>query len=354
MKIGFVIGSLTGGGAERVVSELANSLNEYGCDVSVILIANYKITYNVCKNIKIIDATCPNAMFGMGRVKRIIVLHKILKNNDFDVVISFTTKVNNIVTIAHMGVKTKLVLCERNDPRFDPIERSERILRRILYQRASGYVFQTCGERDYFNKRIQSKSVVIPNPINPDLPLAFEGVRSKRIVSASRLTEQKNIKMAIEGFKVFQSVNPDYVFEIYGEGELEGELKNYVQELGLSDNVIFKGRFDDLYSNILDASCFVLTSNYEGISNAMLEAMALGIPTISTDYPSGGAREAIENYKNGILISLNDSVSLGNELINLIANDELQKQLSVNGKEIRDKYSLSKITKIWIEYINSL
>lgn len=354
MKIALIIGSLTGGGAERVVSELANSFVENGNSVSIILVANYKISYRIHEDVRVVDATCPNAKPGTGTITRIKKLHNLLKQETFDVILSFTTKVNNIVSIAHLGVNSKLVLCERNDPRFDPVERSERILRAILYPKASGFVFQTEGERAFFSARIQKRSVVIPNPINPELPAVFKGTRSKRIVTATRLTMQKNLEMAIDGFKILASVHPEFIFEIYGKGELEVPLKEYVQELGLASHVIFKGQSNNLYNEIADASCFVLTSNYEGISNAMLEAMALGIPTISTDYPSGGARESIENYKNGIIIPLNDSQTLGNELISLIENSELQEKLSINGEKIRDKYSLSKINRMWIDFIKNL
>ena len=354
MKIAFIIGSLTGGGAERVVSELANSFAENGDSVSVILIANYQISYNVNKKVNIIDATCSNAKLGMGRITRIRLLREIIKNNNYDVVLSFTTKVNNIATIAHIGINTKLILCERNDPRFDPIEKVERIQRKILYGTASGYVFQTNGERDYFSSRIQKKSTVIPNPVNPDLPEIFDGIRTKRIVTATRLTKQKNLKMAIDGFKMFAEQYPEYIFEIYGKGELESQLKSYVNELGLSKRVFFKGQSNNIYYDIVDASCFILSSNYEGISNSMLEAMALGIPTISTDYPSGGARESIENYENGLLIPVNDSHALGNALIELFGNTELQIKLSNNGARIRSKYSLVKITRMWIDFIRSL
>lgn len=351
MRIAFIIGSLTGGGAERVVSELANSFVENNNSVSVILISEYKISYIIDSKVDVVDATCPYSKRGFGRINRILFIHNYLKQSNFDVVLSFTTKVNNIALLAHVGLTNKLILCERNDPRFDPQEKGERLLRKVLYGMADGYVFQTQGEKEYFSSNIQKKSMVIQNPINPLLPNVFEGKRAKKIVTATRLTKQKNLKMAIEGFSQFSKLFPEFSFEIYGKGELENELTSYITELNLSDKIFLKGQSYDLYNDILDASYFVLTSNYEGISNSMLEAIALGIPTICTDYPSGGARETITNNENGILIPVNDCHALTKALIKLERDTELREKISKNGIKIRQIYSLDKIKTKWIEFI---
>lgn len=352
MKIVFIIGSLAGGGAERVVSELASCMVRQNNDVYIITVASSKIDYSISSKVNIIDCSKRESVPGVNFIRRLSRIKNTIKQVNPDVCISFTVAVNIYSVLSCIGAKTKLILAERNDPRFDPPGKVMRILRKILYPFADNFVFQTEGEKKFFSKRIQKKSVVIPNPVNPELPEPYQGERTNRFVSAVRLTPQKNLKMSIDAFSEVVKKYPEFRLEIYGDGELRNELEDYIKNKGLHSNVFLKGRSSDLYNDIKDAYGFILSSNYEGISNSMLEAMALGIPTISTDYPSGGAREIIESYKNGILVNLNDYKQLAKEIITLIEDRELCRKISSECRKIRNQLDSSKITDKWICYIH--
>lgn len=349
MKIAFVVGSLSGGGAERIVAAISSEMAEIGHEVSVILIASTECNYDISNKVKIID--CSKKYKKLGFIKRVAEIRRVISQHNFDVCVSFTVAVNLYSVLSCLGENIKLILAERNDPRFDPTNRIFRIMRSILYPLADSYVFQTNNEKAYFSKSIQRRSIVIPNPVNPAIPNAFAGKRKSRIVTAARLVPQKNIKMAIDAFSIVHQKYPEYSFDIYGQGPLLDELKEYSSLKGTSKAICFKGNSTNLYEEILDAQIFVLSSDYEGMSNSMIEAMALGIPTISTDYPSGGASDLIDNYVNGILVPVGNVEALSCAMVKLIENAALVEQISQNGMKIRETLDIALITNKWIEFI---
>lgn len=354
MKIAFVVGSLSGGGAERVVSELASMLAEKKNEVYVLLIASIKNTYHLSDKVSVIDCSQKYNYRGIGFVKRVSNIRNKIKRINPDVTVSFTVAVNLYTILSCMGLKTQLVLAERNDPRFDPVDKKSRIMRNILYPFADYYVFQTEGEKDYFSNSIQNKSTVIYNPVNPDMPSVYKGHRRKVFVTAARLESQKNIKMAIDAFKKVNEVYPDYCFEIYGNGSLRDELKKYIEYQELSEKVHLMGSSNTIYEDIKDCFAFLLSSNYEGMSNSMLEAMALGLPVISTDYPSGGAREIIKDGVNGFLVPVGDSASMAEKMKVLIDDCELQKSMSDEACKVKHLLNIDKISESWISYFEGI
>lgn len=353
MKVLFIIGSLAGGGAERVVSELANSMAEKNDEISILTVASPKIEYDISQKVNVIDCSRRTSAVGINFLKRILRIRHIIRLINPDVVISFTVAVNIYSVISCIGLRTKLILAERNDPRYDPARAMPRVLRKVLYPLADNFVFQTNGEKEFFAKGIQKRSAVIPNPVNPNLPEPYQGKREKRFVTAVRLVPQKNLVMAINAFERVVKRYPDYVFEIYGDGPLKDELQNYIMKRSLMNNVILKGRSDNLYHDINRASGFILSSDYEGISNSMIEAMALGIPTISTDYPSGGARELIASGVNGYLASVGDSIQMSKCICSIIEDEEHAVNIGKNAINIRQKLNVDVIMDKWMKYINS-
>lgn len=354
MKIAFVIGNLYGGGAERVASILANRLNSDGHEVYIIVIASDKVIYDISPNVKIIKCIKTSKVKGLGFVNRVYSIRKELKRISPDVCISFTVGVNIYSVLSNIGLRNKLILAERNDPRFDPASRLGKLLRKLLYVHADGFVFQTDGERAYFSKSIQCRSVIIPNPLNPDIPEPFIGEKEKKFVAIGRLFPQKRMDLAIDAFaEVFKKIT-DFTFEIYGDGPLFNEINEHIETIGMKGRIILCGSHKDIYERIKKAYGFILSSDYEGISNAMLEAMALGIPTISTDYPSGGARAFIDNKVNGLLVPVGSKEELVKAIEFLIDNPEEAAIISRNSIEIRDNISMDLIIGKWTDYIQKM
>lgn len=352
MRITFLSASLGGGGAERVVSELATEMSDQGHAVSIIVVGSSDRAYGISDRIPVIDCAKKYPVPGVSFLKRVMDIKKALKELNPDVCISFNTAVNIYGALACGGRKCRLVLAERNDPRYYPAGKVQRLLRTLLYPRADKFVFQTEEAKSWFSKKIRDRGAIIFNPINRTLPEVFRGQRSKRVVTAVRLEPQKNLRMAIDAFGKLHREYPEYVFEIYGKGSLREELAAYIIQQGLENSVILRGNSDTLYADILDAGMFILSSDFEGMSNAMLEAMALGIPTISTDYPSGGARAVIRDGVNGLLVPVGDIDGMYDAMKRVIDDLELARTLSANGALLREDLSVERITRQWLEFIS--
>lgn len=355
MKIAFITSSLTGGGAERVVSVLANSLSEKdGMEVSIITIIEDKISYELSTKVNYYA----NNSTKKQKISRIIQRYDFLKNTlkaiDADIVISFCTQINIYSIFAMKGLRGKLIISERNDPNNDPIQRYVRKMRDYIYRYCEYAVFQTPDAAAYFNRIIRGKTAVIMNPIKDNLPDRFEGVRDKRIVSVARLTDVKNHAMLIRAFYSVQSKYQEYKLEIFGEGPERNKLQDLINSLGMQDKISLLGFCANVHERIVSAGCFVLPSNYEGISNSMIEAMGLGLPVICTDCPIGGARMAIQNGVNGILIPVGDEKGLVNAILKILDDSNYRDKLSYEAVKIKEKLSSEQIVNQWIRYIETI
>lgn len=196
---------------------------------------------------------------------------------------------------------------------------------------------------------IQKKSVVILNPITDSLPKPYQGERKHRVVSFSRLEPQKNTPMLLDAFQKFQTSHPDYVLDIYGMDSLRDEL---IEKTKGNESIHIQPYTTDIHNAILDASMFALSSDYEELSNAMIEAMGCGLPTIVTDCPCGGARMVIQDGENGILVPVGDSDKIAQAMSRVADDKGLAAKLSQNGVKIRDMLNRQKIAAQWEEVIN--
>ena len=275
MKIVFFVPSLGSGGAERVVSILATEMSDRSYDVHVALLANRNINYSLSDKVSIhfLDCEKEQNLSAVKRyVKRYSKIRSLIKQINPNIVISFMSETNIDVSLTMMGMNIPLVVSERNDPAIDPASKAKQWLRKIAYLKPSHFVFQTPDAQAYFSKRIQRKSSIILNPLSLSLPECFNGEREKRIVSVGRLHPQKNIPLLLKAFSVFINEYPDYSLEIYGEGPLENQIRDLIQEMNLQDKVFLKGFCKDVHARIVNAAMFVMTSDYEGMPNALLEA----------------------------------------------------------------------------------
>ena len=347
----FVTISMGGGGTERVISLLANHYASEGKKVAILMIASDDVQYDINPAIEVISLSQATDGSLSKRIKRIGSMRKYFSKNKSNKIIAMGTVAAIFTLLSTIGLKRDIVISERNDPNrlnHKPISNKMKMVRNLLYRRANMIAVQTKDVIDALPENLHNRCKVIPNPLSDSLPAAnIDGVRNKTVISAGRLTEQKNHKLLIDAFHEFSN-NNDYTLNIYGKGELESELKNYVDSLNMSDRIHIMGFCDNLYEKLLSEGIYVSSSNWEGISNSLLEALALGIPTIATDCPVGGSRMFINNMENGILIPVDDKQSLIDSLQQIASNNSLAKKLSVNASKIRDTLSVEKIAKLWL------
>lgn len=350
MKIVFYINTLGGGGAERVVVTLAKALSDSN---KVIVVNSYPVDeeYNLNDKIKHIYLEKNNTVSNfisrnIGRVSR---LRKVLKKEKPDVLISFMAEPNYRAIVASIGLKNKVIISVRNDPNMEYPTAINRFLAKTLFRLANGIVFQTEDAKKWFPKSIQKKSTIIYNQVDEVFyNTKYNGIRHD-IVTTGRLTAQKNHKMLIQAFaKISDRVTDNLI--IYGEGELRNELSELISELNLENRVFLPGRIANVAETIKSAKLFVLSSDYEGMPNSLMEAMALGIPCISTDCPCGGPRELFGSYSKERLIPCGDIDGLSNTIYKMLTkhgDESIEKGLS-------KKFHSKIIGEKWKKYISGV
>jgi len=349
----FVTVSMGGGGTERVISILANHYCKKNITVTILMIADNRVAYELDERIQIVNVSEATGGSLVGRIKRVIGIRKYLKRNPKARVVAMGTVTAMFTLLAKIGLRCDVVISERNDPNrlnHKPISKTAKLLRNFLYRGAKAIVLQTEDVKDCFPEYLVEKSVVIPNPLSDELPDAYVNThREKTIITAGRLTEQKNHTLLIDAFCKFHKEHPEYRLKIYGKGELEEELKNYVQKIGMKEHISICGFCDDLYTELQTSGIYVSSSNWEGISNSLIEALAFGIPTIATDCPVGGSRMFIRNMENGILIKTEDEAGLTEAMTKITEDSEFALRLGENAIAIRTQLSTEKIADEWMQ-----
>ena len=351
----FITASLGKGGAERVVTELANHLSDNGFEIKIIILCYDEIVYELDDRVKIINLAKEikinnglDLLFKRAHVLRNYIKNTCTKN---EVYIAFQDYVANISCLAMIGLKNFLVVSERNDPLKSTL--ANKILKKILYFRANGFVFQTEDAKSCFSKRIRNRSTVIANPIRRDLPKIEKVNRNKEIIAVGRLTSQKNHIFLVKAFEKIILDYPDATLVIYGEGEIKDKIDNFILIHGIK-NVRIMNFTNEIHSKIADANIFVMPSIFEGMPNSLMEAMAIGVPVIATNCRCGGPRELIEDSKYGVLINVNDEKALVESIIKIFNDQEYSENLRAAEQERMQSYLIDEISNKWIEFINSL
>ncbi|MBQ3536166.1 MAG: glycosyltransferase [Alistipes sp.] len=340
MKITFVTSTLTSGGSERVMSILANELADRGHNVSIILLRAPNVFYSINDSVKLYFAQD----FSKNIMGKALWLRKHIQKERPDVVIPFMTSVYCVTIFALLGVNVPIISSERIDPRFS--NRIIKITRWAFLRFTTHLVVQTQAIKAYYSQSIQQRTTIIPNPITEKVFEKPTDINKKhRIISVGRLYDQKNQKMMINAFSQIANQYPDYTLVIYGEGPLRQELENYIKSLGLESKVLLPGRTENIVKELYDSEVFCLSSDYEGMSNALLEAVCVGMPVISTRV--SGADDILINGENGLVVNIGDVDGLVVAFQTLLNNKELCDKFSKYNKQISVNYKIEKIVDNW-------
>lgn len=391
-KVFFFIDSLAGGGAERVLSVIAQALSKHKkYDVSIVMLRKDQIAYKLndsislyyIQNLRITSlyAKIVHILFNcykklrQGIFKPLMIkfgkydnhpkidetflffyatyampYRELLKKNKDCTAFGFLIRSNIAMLMAAKGTGVKTVFCERNNPIRPDMPKNIMKIRDKIYHRCSAAVFQTAEEMAYYTK-IKGPKVVIPNPLKENLPDRYTGERRHEIVNFCRLSEQKNIPLLIDAFEMLLRDHPDYTLRVYGEGPEKDSLNVYIKGKRLQDIAFIEEFASDIHERIRDAAMFVSTSDFEGLSNSMIESMAIGLPTVCTDCDGGGARMMIQDHENGLLVPKGDVQAVYHAMKEIIENKELAERLSKNAEKLRDELSVDNIVNEWIKMI---
>ncbi len=347
-----MIDSLSRSGAERVATILASALSG-GYNVVLLSAREDSPSYPIDAKVKLLlmrqilrDGAQLNN-YVRERVLRTLV--KILKKRlRVDVSISFLYEMNRLNVSSK--VSDKVVCCERNNPFKSPKDslRLEQI--KSIYEQADHVVFQTEDVRSLFSDSIKEHSSILHNPIS--VACERKNVVKKRIVNLGRLVPQKNQAMLIRAFKRFHDLRPEYTLSIYGRGYLKDDLKKLVENLNLKKVVVLEGQSSQIHRDIADAEFFVLSSDYEGYSNALLEAMTMGFPCISTDCE--GSTDAITNGVDGVIVPRGDEDALLKAMLTFAEQADFRERLGKEAKKTSERFRQERVVQEWEEMIERI
>ncbi len=354
MNITFFITSLGGGGAERVLSDLANNMVQRGCSVNIVVLRGDQKQYELDPDVKIkylqpeYYKSQKSRFYRLNEITNVRSFLKGLYKNDL--LVSFLELPMAYSLVFRNLYESKLIICERSNPtRYSKVYQS---LFRFLTKRADGCACQTKFVANWYSNFISDKCLikVIPNALSDSLSeVELKKNPIAKIVTAGRLVPVKNHNLLLDAFAVVHKTIPDSELIIYGEGPLRQVLEDKAVSMGLGECVRFPGFSQNVVDSIKDASVFVLSSDYEGMPNALAEAMAIGLPCVSTDYDGGGVHDLIENNINGIIVPCNDCDTMSGSIISILNDKEMADRIGYNARIIREKLNHEFICQQWYD-----
>jgi len=354
MKIMFYIHTLSHGGAERVMVNLAHQFCASGHEVVFVNSCKAEWEYTLDEAVhRVILTDQPIGNFLKRNWFYIKALRRLIKDEKPDVLISFMAEPNFRAVLAAMGTKTKTLVSVRNDPDKEYPNRIFRFLAKTLYKKADGVVFQTEDAQKWFPKKVQQKSRIIFNQVNERFYAVKPADKKEHIVTVGRLTAQKNHPMLIEAFASIADRVDDNLI-IYGEGEKREELEQLVRQYGLENRVLLPGTITDVPETVKTAKMFVMSSDYEGMPNALIEAMTLGVACVSTDCPCGGPKILFDHEKNGVLVPVNDADALAEAMLAVLTDDARRQTLGENARKAAEKFNPETIFGEWQGFAEDL
>lgn len=397
-KLLFVMPVMKGGGAEKVAALLLNEFNKNGYDCELVLTNSDRsevIDRGLNKNIAVtvlresfakggifkkvflaffrllsslickipeafgkrVPASWAKFSFTAQYYDELNALKKVFKANPHADIISFLQPSIPMTLLAAKGLTNRVVVSERADPYRLLKKRYGYNFIKKYYQRADAVVFQTNDAMAAYPENISKKGTVIFNPINNLLPEAYFSEREKYITTFCRISRQKNLPVLVEAFSEFHREFSDYRLKIIGEPQNDddraalAETKTLAEKLGITEHIDFHPFSASVHGLIIRDAMYVNSSDYEGMSNAMLEAMAIGMPVVCTDCPIGGANAVIRSGENGILTEVGNAKEMCDAMKKIAADKAFADKLSRNAAEIRYMLSLENTAKKWMELL---
>lgn len=355
-KIMFVVPTLSSGGAERVVSIWSSELAKMEADIHLLVFYRVENEYLVNNKVKIHAIKENKEQYDkMSKLNKIKFLRSKLKRINPDIIIPFISHVGLMANIAKAGLKIKMIETIRIDPKYSPKNKVLRLFRNLSVLLSNGCIVQNNDQKKYFPKWSHKKIYVFANPISDEF-IQVERTKAnsdiRTITAVGRLEYQKNYTMLINAFSKVQC--SDLALNIYGEGSLKDDLQIIINDLGLSNRIKLCGRSNDIKEVFMNTDLFILSSYAEGMPNSLMEAMAVGLPCISTDCPTGPS-DLIDNEINGVLIPVDNEEALINAVNNMIYNPKEAYQMGKRAKEkMKSNYAASVSARKLLQFLNEI
>jgi GalNAc-alpha-(1->4)-GalNAc-alpha-(1->3)-diNAcBac-PP-undecaprenol alpha-1,4-N-acetyl-D-galactosaminyltransferase len=358
--ITFVIYTLQCGGAERVISIMANYWAEKGYDIFLLTFdgGSVKPFYSLHNRVKHIPlnlqtTSSQRVMAYYENGKRILGIRKAVTQIKPDVIISFIDMANIFVLAATRGLGIPLIVSERSNPFLYKIGRNWDRLRHLLYPFADAIVVQSDYVRPYFSKNLQGTIHTIPNPVLKPASTSRKPFLTQQpgFVAVGRFTEEKGFDLLILAFASISIRHPDITLTIIGDGPMRGELETLIQSKNLQQRIFLPGKVANIYTILQQSEIFILSSKFEGFPNALCEAMASGLPVIATDCPFG-PKDIVRHNIDGLLVPPGSIESLAEAMVQMISDTSFREQCAKKSIEITNRFHIDTIMAKWEKLIN--
>ena len=351
----FYINAIHDGGAERVMLQLAKRFA--GAGYRSVLVTSFVDSWEYPVPEGVERISIEQEQTEQSRLKRnlsrIKALRKLIKEHRPRAVISFMAEPNFRAVLASAFLPVKVIVSVRNDPEREYAGRLGRLVGKLLLPLADGCVFQTEQAKSWFPKRLQRKSKVIMNQVDEAFFARGETKPEGYVMTAGRLTGQKNQAMLIRAFASIAG-EVEQELRIYGEGELRGELEELIASLGMEKRIRLMGASDNMPEALAGAGLFVLPSDYEGMPNALLEAMASGLCCIATACPCGGPEAVIEDGISGRLIPVGEETALRDAMLELLRDEDKRREMGAKARIRAESFRPEAIFEQWRQYLESI
>ncbi len=356
MNILFIASCISYGGAEKMQTFVANSLCEKGHQVAIINLnmMSQKVQQQIHPDIRVFQIDGNRK--GVQKLRCLGEIIEIAKEMKAQLLIGFTMFPNLYACLAGKWLRIPSIMSERGDPnRTLGTGLTAKLLTGVI-NRCTGGVFQTEGAKAYYGKRLQKASVVIPNPVflTGEIPAAAPE-REKTVVSVGRLANlQKRYDVMLKAFAIFSRQHPQYRLKLYGDGPDEENIRQWIRELEIQDRVELMGVAKKPMAQIVNSGMFLITSDFEGISNALLEAMAVGLPCVSTDHTPGGARLLITHGENGLLAPMGNPEALAQAMCRFAEDSLLAENCGRQARQVLERFAPEAIAQKWEDYCRKI
>lgn len=351
LRLLLVAANLGPGGAEKVLTLLANAWARQGSRVTLVTLdgttgAFFPLDLSIDRLATETFVGRPGLIFRL--IRDALKLRRIVRRTSPDAVVSFINSTNVLVLLALLGTRYPRIVSERSDPAIAPLSVVWRVLRWMLYPTADRVVVQTSSAAEFFGGGMARRLAIIPNPVvtpSDDTPADVEVPRPV-VVSLGRFTEEKRFVDLVDAFAMVAPRHPEWSLVIAGDGPLRAGLERHIEMLGLSGRVRLPGVTKAPAALLQRADIFVLPSRFEGFPNALCEAMALGRPVIATDCPSG-PRHIVLHDSNGLLVPPMQPAALAESIEELIGSPERRAALGAGAASITEKFAIGSILDDW-------
>lgn len=349
--------SLSSGGAQRAASIFASGIAERGYEVHLVLYERVEQEYPISPRVRLHLLPKRN---GESRIRyyahKLLSIRRLIIDLNPDIIIPFLPDQANHFFLASRFTNIPFISTVRNNPYLYPESKQMRMLGKLVALLSTGIFLQTEEQAGFFPAYARGKTFVVPNPVSNELFHRDYQYREelKEISSFGRLSPQKNQRLLIQAFASVHKTYPSIRLNLYGAGEEEPRLRDLASELGIPEAVCFRGRVSNVADALLASDLFVLSSDYEGMPNALMEAMAVGLPCISTNCPTG-PKDLIEHRKDGLLVECNDVNQLAAAITYCIENPRFCQRMGKEARrKMREEYKVDVVVDKLIYEINEL